>query len=72
MNSEKRIIFFGDDTWIKLFPDHFDRHDGTTSFFVTDFTEVRDLVGECKRKKFLRGDVHVNFADTANFMAYLG
>ncbi|XP_075459810.1 GPI ethanolamine phosphate transferase 2, catalytic subunit isoform X4 [Ascaphus truei] len=38
--SGKRIIFYGDDTWIKLFPKHFVEYDGTTSFFVSDFTEV--------------------------------
>lgn len=38
--SKKKIIFFGDDTWIKLFPNYFQRHDGTTSFFVSDYTEV--------------------------------
>lgn len=37
----KKLIFYGDDTWIKLFPEHFIRTDGTTSFFVTDYTEVR-------------------------------
>ena len=26
---------FGDDTWLKLFPDTFARADGTTSFFVS-------------------------------------
>ena len=31
---------YGDDTWLKLFPDFFHRADGTTSFFVSDFTEV--------------------------------
>ncbi|XP_071117625.1 GPI ethanolamine phosphate transferase 2-like [Haliotis cracherodii] len=36
----KELVFFGDDTWMKLFPDHFSRTDGTTSFFVTDYTEV--------------------------------
>jgi ethanolaminephosphotransferase len=40
-NSNKKIIFYGDDTWIKLFPNHFMRHDGTTSFFVTDYIEVK-------------------------------
>lgn len=35
-----KSIFYGDDTWITLFPFIFDRYDGTTSFFVTDFTEV--------------------------------
>uniref|UniRef100_A0A8C5LYY2 P/Homo B domain-containing protein n=1 Tax=Leptobrachium leishanense TaxID=445787 RepID=A0A8C5LYY2_9ANUR len=36
----RRIVFYGDDTWIRLFPKHFVEHDGTTSFFVSDFTEV--------------------------------
>ncbi|KAH9504211.1 hypothetical protein Btru_065320 [Bulinus truncatus] len=41
LRKEKRkIFFFGDDTWIKLFPGYFDKSDGTSSFFVSDFTEV--------------------------------
>ncbi|XP_010564327.1 PREDICTED: GPI ethanolamine phosphate transferase 2 isoform X5 [Haliaeetus leucocephalus] len=40
----RRIIFYGDDTWVKLFPKHFVEYDGTTSFFVSDFTEVDDNV----------------------------
>ena len=38
--AKKKIIFYGDDTWMRLFPEHFERTDGTTSFFVTDYTEV--------------------------------
>lgn len=30
-----KLIMFGDDTWLKLFPDTFARADGTTSFFVS-------------------------------------
>lgn len=30
-----RLVMFGDDTWLKLFPDTFTRSDGTTSFFVS-------------------------------------
>ncbi|KAG7660734.1 LAS21 [[Candida] subhashii] len=37
---KKKINFFGDDTWLKLFPDSFDEYEGTNSFFVSDFTEV--------------------------------
>ncbi|XP_037758199.1 GPI ethanolamine phosphate transferase 2 isoform X4 [Chelonia mydas] len=40
----KRIVFYGDDTWVKLFPKHFVEYDGTTSFFVSDYTEVDDNV----------------------------
>ncbi|PYH48300.1 putative exocyst complex component Sec15 [Aspergillus saccharolyticus JOP 1030-1] len=35
-----RLVMYGDDTWLKLFPGMFDRADGTTSFYVSDFTEV--------------------------------
>ncbi|RKF56455.1 GPI ethanolamine phosphate transferase 2 [Golovinomyces cichoracearum] len=35
-----KMIMFGDDTWLKLFPGIFDRVDGTNSFFVSDFLEV--------------------------------
>ena len=38
--ANKKIVFYGDDTWMRLFPDHFERTDGTTSFFVTDYSEV--------------------------------
>ncbi|XP_036424535.1 GPI ethanolamine phosphate transferase 2 [Colossoma macropomum] len=43
-NSGKRIIFYGDDTWVRLFPKHFMEYDGTTSFFVSDYTEVDNNV----------------------------
>ncbi|KAL7945738.1 alkaline-phosphatase-like protein [Trichoderma barbatum] len=39
-----KLLMYGDDTWLKLFPDTFDRHDGTSSFFVADFTEVDNNV----------------------------
>ncbi|TVY57177.1 GPI ethanolamine phosphate transferase, partial [Lachnellula suecica] len=39
-----KMIMYGDDTWLKLFPDFFDRADGTSSFFVSDFTEVDNNV----------------------------
>lgn len=29
-----KLLMYGDDTWLKLFPETFDREDGTTSFFV--------------------------------------
>ena len=40
VRSNFSMTMFGDDTWIKLFPDYFLRQDGTTSFFVADYTEV--------------------------------
>ncbi|XP_014780209.1 GPI ethanolamine phosphate transferase 2 isoform X1 [Octopus bimaculoides] len=36
----KKIVFYGDNTWINLFPAYFHRQDGTVSFFVSDYTEV--------------------------------
>ncbi|KAK9377378.1 alkaline-phosphatase-like protein [Lipomyces chichibuensis] len=39
-----KLVMFGDDTWLKLFPGIFDRYDGTSSFFVSDFTEVDNNV----------------------------
>ncbi|TAQ89779.1 hypothetical protein B7494_g1852 [Chlorociboria aeruginascens] len=39
-----KMIMYGDDTWLKLFPQTFDRSDGTSSFFVSDFTEVDNNV----------------------------
>ena len=36
----RNIVFYGDDTWMRLFPGMFVREEGTTSFFVTDYTEV--------------------------------
>ncbi|OAD62584.1 GPI ethanolamine phosphate transferase 2 [Eufriesea mexicana] len=39
-----KLVLYGDDTWITLFPTIFDRYDGTTSFVVTDFTEVDNNV----------------------------
>lgn len=38
--ANKRVIFYGDDTWLKLFPNSFVRYDGTTSFYISDYTEV--------------------------------
>lgn len=30
-----KLLMYGDDTWLNLFPDTFDRFDGTSSFFVS-------------------------------------
>nr|XP_012144892.1 PREDICTED: GPI ethanolamine phosphate transferase 2 isoform X1 [Megachile rotundata] len=39
-----KLVFYGDNTWLTLFPSIFNRYDGTTSFVVTDFTEVDNNV----------------------------
>ena len=38
-----KLIMFGDDTWLKLFPNTFARADGTTSFFVSVSDHLRNL-----------------------------
>ena len=43
----KQMIFYGDDTWIHLFPNVFVRHDVTTSFYVADYTEVTSTILHC-------------------------
>lgn len=35
------LIMYGDDTWLKLFPETFDRADGTSSFFVSVSQDLR-------------------------------
>ncbi|XP_001947092.2 GPI ethanolamine phosphate transferase 2 isoform X1 [Acyrthosiphon pisum] len=42
--ANKQVIFYGDETWLKLFPNSFVRHDGTTSFYISDYTEVDNNV----------------------------
>ena len=32
---DSRLVMYGDDTWLKLFPGIFSRADGTSSFFVS-------------------------------------
>ncbi|XP_023933896.2 GPI ethanolamine phosphate transferase 2 isoform X2 [Bicyclus anynana] len=40
----RRAVMYGDDTWLRLFPGMWNDSDGTTSFFVTDYTEVDNNV----------------------------
>ncbi|KAH9825208.1 alkaline-phosphatase-like protein [Melampsora americana] len=41
-HGKRRALFYGDDTWLRLFPpDWFEEHDGVSSFYVTD-TEIVD------------------------------
>ncbi|KAF2883547.1 hypothetical protein ILUMI_22611 [Ignelater luminosus] len=53
--ARKKIVFYGDDTWIKLYPNIFMRHEGVSSFYVNDYTEVdhnvtRNLIKELYNK----------------------
>jgi ethanolaminephosphotransferase len=34
-SGKGKLIMYGDDTWLKLFPNVFERADGTSSFFVS-------------------------------------
>ncbi|OJD12597.1 hypothetical protein AJ78_06840 [Emergomyces pasteurianus Ep9510] len=61
-----RLVMYGDDTWLKLFPGFFDRHDGTTSFFVSDFVEVDNNVTRHVPEELLMDDW------SAMIMHYLG
>ncbi|TNN05277.1 GPI ethanolamine phosphate transferase 2 [Schistosoma japonicum] len=40
VNLQWKLQFYGDDTWIKLFPKSFQAYEGTNSFYVNDFYEV--------------------------------
>ncbi|XP_064100812.1 GPI ethanolamine phosphate transferase 2-like [Macrobrachium nipponense] len=40
VDAGKRIHFYGDNTWLSLFPKQFTKYDAVTSFFVSDYTEV--------------------------------
>ncbi|KAG3120046.1 hypothetical protein PI124_g481 [Phytophthora idaei] len=42
--SGKRIVFYGDDTWLKLFPEMFERSDVTSGFYTRDTVEVDNNV----------------------------
>lgn len=42
--ANKTLVFYGDETWLKLFPKSFIRSDGTTSFYISDYTEVFCLI----------------------------
>ncbi|KNG45144.1 gpi ethanolamine phosphate transferase 2 [Stemphylium lycopersici] len=68
-----KLVMYGDDTWLKLFPDVFERADGTSSFFVSnvdldvqDFTEVDNNVTRHVPNELLNSDWN------AMIMHYLG
>ncbi|KAF1839033.1 GPI ethanolamine phosphate transferase 2 [Decorospora gaudefroyi] len=65
-NGKGKLIMYGDDTWLKLFPNVFERADGTSSFFVSDFTEVDNNVTRHVPNELLNSDWN------AMIMHYLG
>lgn len=38
-----KMMMLGDETWLKLFPNMFDRHDGVSSFFVSFYMEYLEI-----------------------------
>ncbi|XP_034237411.1 GPI ethanolamine phosphate transferase 2 isoform X2 [Thrips palmi] len=40
VENDLKVVFYGDELWLNLFPDKFIRKEGTTSFLVSDYTEV--------------------------------
>jgi len=42
---DEKVVFYGDDTWLKLFPgDFFGRSEGTSSFFVSVSRHTRTCI----------------------------
>ncbi|KAL4926531.1 mannose-ethanolamine phosphotransferase LAS21 [Aspergillus undulatus] len=62
----QQLIMYGDDTWLKLFPGMFNRTEGTTSFLVSDFTEVDTNVTRHIPRELIQDDW------SALIMHYLG
>ncbi|KAF9924927.1 major facilitator super transporter protein [Mortierella alpina] len=54
--QHRKIGFFGDDTWIKLFPGLFTRSEGTSSFFAMDTVEVDNNVTRHVAPELARND----------------
>eukprot|EP00761_Pharyngomonas_kirbyi_P009621 gb/GECH01009638.1/.p1 GENE.gb/GECH01009638.1/~~gb/GECH01009638.1/.p1 ORF type:complete len:1012 (+),score=180.60 gb/GECH01009638.1/:1-3036(+) len=57
--TSQRVVFYGDETWLKMFPEHetpFLRTDRTTAFFVTDTVEVDNNVTRHLNDEFHRDD----------------
>ncbi|KAG0211693.1 major facilitator super transporter protein [Mortierella sp. GBA30] len=54
--EKRKIGFFGDDTWIKLFPELFYRSEGTSSFFAMDTIEVDNNVTRHVEPELARDD----------------
>ncbi|KAI6196698.1 hypothetical protein M3Y94_01139700 [Aphelenchoides besseyi] len=52
-----RILFYGDDTWLNMFPEgvFMNRSEGTSSFFVKDYTEVDTNITRHLPREFSEG-----------------
>ncbi|XP_065873887.1 uncharacterized protein [Euphorbia lathyris] len=51
-----KMVMLGDETWLKLFPGLFVRHDGVTSFFVKDTVQVDHNVSRHLGNELSRDD----------------
>ncbi|XP_050371365.1 GPI ethanolamine phosphate transferase 2 isoform X2 [Argentina anserina] len=51
-----KMVMLGDETWLKLFPGLFMRHDGVTSFFVKDTVQVDQNVSRHLDHELSRDD----------------
>ncbi|XP_042903555.2 uncharacterized protein [Parasteatoda tepidariorum] len=51
-----KAIFYGDETWLKIYPNFFIRSEGTHSFFVQDFVEVDNNVTRHLKIELSRND----------------
>uniref|UniRef100_A0A2N9J034 Uncharacterized protein n=1 Tax=Fagus sylvatica TaxID=28930 RepID=A0A2N9J034_FAGSY len=51
-----KMVMFGDETWLKLFPGLFMRHDGVSSFFVKDTVQVDQNVSRHLGDELRRDD----------------
>ncbi|XP_021897499.1 GPI ethanolamine phosphate transferase 2 isoform X2 [Carica papaya] len=51
-----QMVMLGDDTWLKLFPGLFKRHDGVNSFYVKDTVQVDQNVSRHLADELLRDD----------------
>lgn len=60
-DKQKKIVFYGDDTWLKLYPNIFDRSEGVSSFYVNDFTEVDENVTRNVEEELKNEDWDVMF-----------
>jgi ethanolaminephosphotransferase len=49
-----KMVMFGDDTWLKLFPETFDRADGTSSFFVSVSRSNNVIYRNIAENEFIR------------------
>lgn len=57
-DGDGKLIMYGDDTWLKLFPDMFMRADGTSSFFVSVSNSPNNKCIICVYKKIVLSSQH--------------